>query len=103
MPNPSDDQSLACRDPPPRIGIIRKSALCLLCRYRHKRHAFAVHRLVEWYREGADVQRLLPQLSTYLGHLNVSATQRYLTMTPELLGEAAARFERYACPEVNHV
>jgi integrase/recombinase XerD len=30
----------------------------------------AVHRLVSWYRNGADVQRLLPQLSTYLGHVH---------------------------------
>lgn len=33
------------------------------------RHAAAVHRLVSWYREGADVNRLLPQLATYLGHV----------------------------------
>jgi site-specific recombinase XerD len=63
------------------------------------RHAFAVHRLEAWYREGADVQRLLPQLSTYLGHVNVSATQHYLTMTPELLREASLRFARYAWPQ----
>jgi len=60
------------------------------------RHAFAVTRLVRWYREGADVQRLLPQLATYLGHVHIAATQRYLTMTPELLRQASARFERYA-------
>jgi integrase/recombinase XerD len=42
------------------------------------------------------VQRLLPQLSTYLGHGSVAATQRYLTLTPELLREASACFERYA-------
>ena len=34
-------------------------------------------------------------LSTYLGHASVAGTQVYLTMTPELLGEAASRFERY--------
>jgi integrase/recombinase XerD len=66
------------------------------------RHAMAVHRLVAWYREGADVQRLLPQLATYLGHVNVAATQRYLTMTPELLRQASRRFECYAKPEVYH-
>jgi site-specific recombinase XerD len=67
------------------------------------RHTFAVHRLVAWYREGADVQRLLPQLSTYLGHVHVSATQRYLTMTPDLLHQASMRFERYARPtEIYH-
>ena len=42
------------------------------------------------------MQRLLPQLATYLGHVHLAATQRYLTMTPELLQEASQRFERYA-------
>jgi integrase/recombinase XerD len=55
-----------------------------------------VHRLISWYRQGADVQRLLPQLATYLGHIHIAATQRYLTMTPELLQEASRRFEHYA-------
>ena len=45
---------------------------------------------------GADVQRLLPQLATYLGHVHIAATQRYLTLTPELLQEASQRFEHYA-------
>ena len=60
------------------------------------RHSFAVHRLTTWYRDGADVLRLLPKLSTYLGHVHISGTQRYLTLTPELLREAGLRFERYA-------
>lgn len=60
------------------------------------RHTFAVHRLTEWYRRNADVQRLLPTLCTYLGHVELSSTQRYLTMTPELLEQANRRFERYA-------
>src|SRR5262245_56468836 len=56
-------------------GIIRQSALWRLCRCRHNRHTFAVHRLTSWYRQGADVQRLLPQLSVYLGHVYLSSTQ----------------------------
>ena len=60
------------------------------------RHTFALNRLISWYREGADVQRLLPFLSTYLGHIDVAATRRYLAMTPELLHEASLRFELYA-------
>jgi site-specific recombinase XerD len=60
------------------------------------RHAAAVHRLVAWYRQGANVQRLLPQLATYLGHVHIAATQRYLTLTAELLREASQRFEHYA-------
>ena len=66
------------------------------------RHAFAVHRLIQWYRKGDDVQRLLPRLSTYLGHISISSTQVYLTMTPELLKEAAMRFERYFQAEESH-
>jgi integrase/recombinase XerD len=65
-------------------------------RLHDMRHSFAVHRLISWYRQGSDVQRLLPQLATYLGHVHIAATQRYLTMTPELLREASQRFERYA-------
>ena len=60
------------------------------------RHSFAVHRLTDWYRQGADVQRLLPVLSTYFGHARLRHTQVYLSMTPELLHQAALRFERYA-------
>ena len=66
------------------------------------RHSAAVHRVIAWYRAGADVQRLLPQLATYLGHVDVASTQGYLTMTAELLNEASLRFERYAQPEVRH-
>lgn len=65
-------------------------------RLHDARHSFAVHRLTTWYRQGADVQRLLPKLSTYLGHANISGTQRYLSLTPDLLREASARFEHYA-------
>ena len=59
------------------------------------RHTGVVHRLIAWYRSEADLQFLLPQLATYLGHINLSATQRYLTLTPELLHEASLRFEHY--------
>ncbi len=59
------------------------------------RHSFAVHRLTAWYREGADVQRLLPVLSTYLGHADLEGTKVYLSMTPELLQQASLRFARY--------
>lgn len=83
-------------------GIIRQSALWRLCRSRHNRHTFAVHRLIQWYQEGADVQRLLPHLSVYLGHRYLVSTQVYLSMTPELLQEAGSRFENYACGEGRH-
>ncbi|HCJ5971760.1 TPA: tyrosine-type recombinase/integrase [Escherichia coli] len=60
------------------------------------RHTAAVHRVLAWYREGKNVQLLLPQLATYLGHAGIRSTQRYLSMTPELLEEANRRFANYA-------
>jgi integrase len=32
------------------------------------RHRFAIRTLLDWYREGKDVEQQLPLLSTYLGH-----------------------------------
>ena len=79
-----------------RAGVLRHDGGRYQPRLHDLRHAAAVHRVVSWYRQGADVQRLLPQLATYLGHVHISATQRYLTLTPELLHEASQRFEHYA-------
>jgi site-specific recombinase XerD len=81
-----------------RVGVRRKDGNRFLPRLHDLRHAFAVHRLTACYREGGDVQRLLPQLSTYLGHVDIDSTQRYLTLTPELLGQASNRFEQYGAP-----
>ena len=58
------------------------------------RHTFAVHRLERWYREGKDVQSRLGLISTYLGHVGIASTQRYLTMTTELLQQASQRFNQ---------
>lgn len=77
-------------------GIRRTDGARYQPRLHDIRHTFALNRLISWYREGADVQRLLPCLSTYLGHIDITATQRYLTMTPELLHEASLRFQQYA-------
>ena len=66
------------------------------------RHTFAVHRLTQWYKEGADVQKWLPVLSVYLGHVTLASTSIYLTMTPTLLEEAGHRFEQYAFKEASH-
>jgi integrase/recombinase XerD len=83
-------------------GVSRAGSARNQPRLHDLRHCFAVHRLTSWYQEGADVQKLLPKLATYMGHVEISSTQLYLTMTPELLQEAAARFERYATKEESH-
>jgi site-specific recombinase XerD len=56
------------------------------------RHTFAVHRLLAWYRDGHDVNARLPQLATYLGHVNIHSTHVYLQATAELLEEVDRRF-----------
>ena len=61
-------------------------------RLHHLRHSFACNRLLAWYREGKDVQALLPALATYLGHVKVTSTQVYLQATAPLLEEANRRF-----------
>jgi integrase/recombinase XerD len=64
------------------------------------RHTFAVQTLLDWYRKGADVERDLPILSTFLGHSHIEHTYWYLTSTPELLGAACERLEtRWRYPQ----
>lgn len=58
------------------------------------RHSFACTRLLKWYRQGKDVQALLPALATYLGHVKVSSTQVYLQSTAELLEHVNKRFHK---------
>jgi integrase len=57
------------------------------------RHSFACHRLARWYREGADLNAKLPILAAYLGHQDLSGTQRYLHLTAELYPDIASRME----------
>ncbi len=83
-------------------GIRRFDGARYQPRLHDLRHSFAVHRLTSWYKQGADVQKLLPHLSVYLGHAYLAATQVYLSMTPELLHEASLRFQRYYGKEDRH-
>ena len=83
-------------------GVLRFDNARYQPRLHDFRHTFAVTRLLTWYREGKDVQRMLPFLSTYLGHCRVDETSVYLQMTRELLQEANRCFERYAFAEVHN-
>lgn len=59
------------------------------------RHTFAVATLLNCYRDGADVQAMLPRLSTYLGHTDPKHTYWYLSAAPELLALAAERLDAH--------
>jgi integrase/recombinase XerD len=63
-------------------------------RLHDMRHRFAVETLIGWYRRGQDAERLMPVLSTYLGHVHVADTYWYLTACPELMGLAVNRLEQ---------
>ena len=58
------------------------------------RHRFAVRVLTTWYQSGEDPARLLPVLSTYLGHVRVEDTYWYLSAWPELMAQAMVRLEQ---------
>ncbi len=57
------------------------------------RHTFAVHRLEDWYRQGANLAAKLPVLSAYMGHQSLAGTQRYLRLTPALFPDVVASVE----------
>jgi integrase len=78
-----------------KANISRNDGSLYQPRIHDLRHTFAVERLTSWYREGKDVQKLLPVLSVFLGHKHLAHTSVYLTMTESLLGEASKRFESY--------
>jgi integrase/recombinase XerD len=59
------------------------------------RHTFAVHRLLAWYRQGANLAAKLPLLSTYLGHSTITGTEIYLQATAQLLEQAGQRFHAH--------
>lgn len=57
------------------------------------RHTFAVSTLTSWHAAGVDVDRRLPALSTYLGHLNPANTYWYLEAVPQLMTVVADRLQ----------
>jgi len=56
------------------------------------RHSFAVNVLLRWYRTGADIRAKLPLLATYMGHVSIASTERYLHFVDELASHASERF-----------
>jgi len=66
-----------------RAGIIRNDGGKCPPTLRDLRQTFAVHRIASWIKEGADLNRMLPALSAYMGLAGVVSTQRFLFLTPE--------------------
>jgi integrase/recombinase XerD len=64
------------------------------------RHTFAVKVMMNWYKEGKNIDQEMLKLVTYLGHQKVSHTYWYIEAVPELLALASKRVENYMTKEV---
>jgi integrase/recombinase XerD len=64
-------------------GIERNSEVIYQPRMHDFRATFAVHRITFWIRTGADLNRMLPALAAYMGHVGLTSTERFLALTPE--------------------
>jgi integrase/recombinase XerD len=62
------------------------------------RHALAVHTLLDWFDAGENIDRQMPLLSAFLGHVDPASTFWYLEAVPELLQLISRRLEQL--PEV---
>jgi integrase/recombinase XerD len=65
------------------LGIGRHDGSSYQPRMHDLRHTFAVHRVTVWFKQGANLNRMLPALSVYLGQVGLCSAERYLSMTPE--------------------
>ena len=67
------------------------------------RHTFATHCLYRWLQEGKELTAMLPYLSAYLGHSNMSDTYYYIHLVPgQLKMMSGLDFSKYEdlLPEV---
>lgn len=67
------------------------------------RHRYATAIMMKWLDEKADLYGMLPYLSTYMGHANLSDTAYYIHLLPEkLLKTSAIDWQRFQklIPEV---
>jgi integrase/recombinase XerD len=55
------------------------------------RHALAVRTLLDWHQAGEDIDRRMPLLSTFLGHVSPASTYWYLEAVPELMEHISRR------------
>ena len=56
---------------------------CYQPRMYDLRHTFATHRIAEWIKHGANLNRMLPALAIYMGLTDFRSTEKYLAFTPE--------------------
>jgi integrase/recombinase XerD len=66
-----------------RARLIRHDGAACWPRLNDFRSTFAVHRITSWVKSGADLNRMLPALSVYMGLEGLFSAERFLFLTPE--------------------
>jgi integrase/recombinase XerD len=64
-------------------GVLRHDGAAYQPRMHDLRATFAVHRITVWIKAGADMNRMLPALSAYMGQVGLASTERFFFLTPE--------------------
>jgi integrase/recombinase XerD len=64
-------------------GVVRYDGARYQPRMHDLGHTFAVHRLTAWFKHGADLSRMIPALSAYMGQQDLGSAERYLALNPE--------------------
>lgn len=73
---------------------LRESGKSFGPRLHDLRHTFAVNTLIKWLREADEVDKKIPALSTYLGHVDPESTHWYFSCVPELMRLSRLRMEK---------
>lgn len=66
------------------------------------RHTFAVHSLRKQINEGKELMSILPVLSKYMGHRNISGTQKYLHLIKEFFSDCITDQMRQVIPNIEN-
>jgi hypothetical protein len=89
--SPVQRRSWLCE--PARADIPRHSVGRLPFASRTSVTASRYWRLLVWYQQEADLGARLPALATYLGHVGLASSQRYLQLTADMVGETTRRHD----------
>lgn len=66
-----------------KANVARHDGATYQPRIQDLRNTFAVHRLTSWLKRGADMGRMIPALSVYMGLHDLGVAERYLQFTAE--------------------
>jgi hypothetical protein len=73
-----------------KLRLSRRDGVAGWPRIADLRVTFAVNRITSWLGDGTEMNKMLPALAAYLGHIGLYSVDRYLRLTPE-------RFRKQLC------